>query len=65
MVLSLAADLTAARQNMTEANYENLASSLVVAIADGVTSKTFMKDVSEAIGYITDADANLQDFAKT
>ena len=65
MVLSLAADLTAAGQNMTEANYENLASSLVVAIADGVTSKTFMKDVSEAIGYITDADANLQDFAKT
>ncbi|OXS29884.1 MAG: hypothetical protein BCS36_03220 [Desulfovibrio sp. MES5] len=45
MVLSLAADLTIAGQNMTEANYENLASSLVVAIANGVTSKTFMKDV--------------------
>lgn len=65
MVLSLAADLTIAGQNMTEANYENLASSLVVAIANGVTSKTFMKDVAEAVGFITDADAKPADFLKT
>lgn len=64
MVLGLAADLAVAGQHLTEARYSELTASAILALANNVTSRTYMQDVAEVVNFITDEEAKPELFMR-
>lgn len=64
MFLGMAADYTRLWQDRGSLENEDVAMGMVVALANNLTSKTYLQGITEVIGAITNPDENMLSFLK-